>query len=80
MSLPRVLRTQQGQQITLGKQLGSGGEGIVYEVQGVPSIAAKIYHPDKAACIFLPNPRYENGTSSSRSPSFRSPQGAIRRV
>jgi hypothetical protein len=48
MSLPRVLRTQQGQQITLGKQLGSGGEGIVYEVQGIPSIAAKIYHPDKA--------------------------------
>jgi DNA-binding helix-hairpin-helix protein with protein kinase domain len=49
MSIPRLLRTQSGQQINLGRELGRGGEGIVYEVQSAAAIAAKIYHPDKAA-------------------------------
>jgi DNA-binding helix-hairpin-helix protein with protein kinase domain len=49
MSVARLLRTQNGRQITLGPELGRGGEGTVYEVQGNSSIAAKIYHPDKAA-------------------------------
>jgi DNA-binding helix-hairpin-helix protein with protein kinase domain len=49
MSSLRHLRTQTGRSIALGKQLGKGGEGIVFEVQGDASLAAKIYHRDKAA-------------------------------
>lgn len=33
-----------GRQIQLGRKLGSGGEGGVYEVPGEPDVAAKIYH------------------------------------
>jgi DNA-binding helix-hairpin-helix protein with protein kinase domain len=49
MSLPPSLFLSSGQAITLGKELGRGGEGIVYELQGAPTIAAKIYHKDRAA-------------------------------
>jgi DNA-binding helix-hairpin-helix protein with protein kinase domain len=38
-----------GQAITLGKELGRGGEGAVYELQGTADIAVKIYHQDRAA-------------------------------
>lgn len=34
----------QGNLIQLGQQLGSGGEGAVYEVQGQPDKVAKVYH------------------------------------
>src|SRR5712671_6770062 len=49
MSSTRHLQTQTGRQIALGKELGKGGEGIVYQVQGEPALAAKIYHPNKAS-------------------------------
>jgi DNA-binding helix-hairpin-helix protein with protein kinase domain len=49
MSSPRLLRIQNGRSIILGTELGKGGEGIVYEVQGDAALAAKIYHKDKAA-------------------------------
>jgi DNA-binding helix-hairpin-helix protein with protein kinase domain len=43
------LRTQSGQQVVLGSELGKGGEGKVYHVRGSSNLAAKIYGPDKAA-------------------------------
>ncbi len=33
--------------VNLGKLLGRGGEGAVYEIAGCPDRVAKIYHPDK---------------------------------
>ena len=33
--------------ISLGDELGSGGEGRVYSLLGHPDLVAKIYHPDK---------------------------------
>ena len=39
----------EGRTVPLGNQLGSGGEGAVYEVAGKPGLAAKIYLPEKAA-------------------------------
>jgi DNA-binding helix-hairpin-helix protein with protein kinase domain len=45
----RQLRTQNGRSIILANELGKGGEGTVYEVQGDAAIAVKIYRPDKAA-------------------------------
>ena len=44
----RQLRTQNGRSIILANELGKGGEGTVYEVQGDAAIAVKIYRPDKA--------------------------------
>jgi DNA-binding helix-hairpin-helix protein with protein kinase domain len=41
------LRTQSGQRVVLGPQLGKGGEGTVFQVRGSSNLAAKIYHPDK---------------------------------
>lgn len=38
---------QNGRQIVLGKCLGKGGEGAVYEFAGSPDLVAKIYHPSK---------------------------------
>jgi DNA-binding helix-hairpin-helix protein with protein kinase domain len=42
----------QGRAIALGKELGSGGEGAVFEIGNDPRLAAKIYHrplsPEKA--------------------------------
>jgi DNA-binding helix-hairpin-helix protein with protein kinase domain len=43
------VRTQNGRSVVLGNELGKGGEGIVYEVQGDVALAAKLYHKDKAA-------------------------------
>jgi DNA-binding helix-hairpin-helix protein with protein kinase domain len=33
-----------GQAIRIGRKLGSGGEGIVYELLGNPKLVAKVYH------------------------------------
>src|SRR6185312_289430 len=44
----RNFTTHEGRPIAIGPQLGKGGEGIVYEVQGDAKLAAKIYHRDKA--------------------------------
>ncbi len=41
--MPRC-RTDKGQTITTGPQLGVGGEGAVFNVMGQPSMVAKIYH------------------------------------
>ena len=41
------LQSQNGQLISLGKELGSGGEGKIYAVRRQPNLAAKIYHPQK---------------------------------
>ena len=42
----------QGRAVNLGRELGSGGEGAVYEINGDPRRVAKIYHkpalPEKA--------------------------------
>ena len=48
-ALMPALHTQSGQQIVLGSELGKGGEGIVYRLQGNAKLAAKIYHANKAA-------------------------------
>ena len=46
---------KQGQPVSLGTELGKGGEGSVYEIAGRNDIVAKIYHKplasDKAAKI-----------------------------
>lgn len=41
------LQLNNGQLISLGKELGIGGEGTIYQVQGNASLAAKVYHPGK---------------------------------
>ena len=41
--MPRF-RTDKGQTITTGSQLGVGGEGAVFDVVGQPTMVAKIYH------------------------------------
>ena len=33
--------------ITLGKELGAGGEGSVYDIRNKPDLVAKIYHPER---------------------------------
>ena len=48
-----ALEDQSGAAVTLGAELGRGGEGAVFDVQGRPHHAAKLYHtpptPDHAA-------------------------------
>jgi DNA-binding helix-hairpin-helix protein with protein kinase domain len=46
---PKVLLDSLGQQVRLGRELGKGGEGAVYEAQGRTDLALKIYWPSKAA-------------------------------
>ena len=41
------LKRQNGQLITLGKQLGGGGEGKIYALRHESSLAAKVYHDHK---------------------------------
>jgi DNA-binding helix-hairpin-helix protein with protein kinase domain len=48
-SLARPLRTAAGQTIVPGKELGDGGEGAVFEVEGHSNLAVKIYHEAKRA-------------------------------
>jgi DNA-binding helix-hairpin-helix protein with protein kinase domain len=47
--LDKVLYTGRGDTVQLGRELGKGGEGSVYEVHSHPKQVAKIYHqmPDK---------------------------------
>lgn len=42
-----VKRAAGNQLMKFGKKLGEGGEGDIYEVQGMPGMAAKFYYPDK---------------------------------
>ncbi len=48
-----ALRTQMftstGQAIQLGRQLGAGGAGTVYEIEGQPHLVAKLYHQAPSA-------------------------------
>jgi DNA-binding helix-hairpin-helix protein with protein kinase domain len=47
-ALPAVLRDSRGGQIRLGRQIGKGGEGAVFEAQDLNEVAVKIYWPTKA--------------------------------
>lgn len=49
MSASRKIRTSTGRPIVLRSELGRGGEGTVYEIDGDIKLAAKIYHPEKAS-------------------------------
>jgi DNA-binding helix-hairpin-helix protein with protein kinase domain len=42
--LPRALFDDQGRRVSLGPELGRGGEAAVYSVEGQPELVAKIYH------------------------------------
>jgi len=48
----RIFYTAQSEAIRLGRQIGTGGEGTVYEIHGSSDLVAKIYHepppPEKA--------------------------------
>src|SRR6266436_4648977 len=48
--MPKSLSTSAGALIKIGRELGAGGEGSVYEVSGVADQVAKLYHtqPDRA--------------------------------
>lgn len=52
VSTPGIYNSAQ-QSLTLGQQVGGGGEGAVYEIQGQSEFVAKLYHeppsPEKAA-------------------------------
>jgi DNA-binding helix-hairpin-helix protein with protein kinase domain len=48
MPPPQSIRTLGGQPVALGPELGRGGEGIVYQVEGHTKLAAKLYHRDTA--------------------------------
>src|SRR5258707_7480067 len=49
MSSLRAIRNSTGKTVVLRSELGRGGEGTVYAVDGDITIAAKIYHQDKAS-------------------------------
>ena len=42
--MPRQLLDHRGQRVSLGRELGRGGEGAVFEVTGRPGLVAKLYH------------------------------------
>jgi DNA-binding helix-hairpin-helix protein with protein kinase domain len=44
MTQPKTYVDARGQQVKLAAQIGSGGEGAVFAVEGHPALAAKIYH------------------------------------
>ncbi|MBE9013414.1 hypothetical protein IQ250_24790 [Pseudanabaenaceae cyanobacterium LEGE 13415] len=44
MTIALQLYDDRGNPIRLGNQLGSGGEGAVYEIQNLPNQVAKLYH------------------------------------
>lgn len=48
MSRLKSIFDRQRKAVPLGKLLGRGGEGAVFEIVGEPDFVAKIYHPDKA--------------------------------
>jgi DNA-binding helix-hairpin-helix protein with protein kinase domain len=47
--LPRALFDEQGRRVSLGPELGRGGEAAVYSVEGQPELVAKIYHQPPSA-------------------------------
>ncbi|MBR8829019.1 MAG: hypothetical protein DSM107014_14155 [Gomphosphaeria aponina SAG 52.96 = DSM 107014] len=47
----KIQRLENGKVITLGSELGGGGEGKIYNVTSEPSLVAKIYHPEKLSQI-----------------------------
>jgi len=47
--LPRALFDEQGRRVSLGPELGRGGEAAVYSVEGQPELVAKIYHQPPGA-------------------------------
>src|SRR4051794_6610556 len=49
MKHPQAIRTSAGKLLKLGSIVGRGGEGTVYNVEGKPELATKLYRPDKAA-------------------------------
>src|SRR5262245_5344494 len=46
---PRAYVDARGQRVTLGAQVGAGGEGAIFAVEGQPALAAKIYHKSPLA-------------------------------
>ena len=69
MLLKRLINKQR---IILGKSLGSGGEGTIYEVEKQPLVVAKVYHKEKLTQAhgdklraMLTNPPQQEGTSSN---------------
>ena len=46
---PVVLQSSVGRTIRLGREIGKGGEGAVYEAQGQSDYAIKVYWPNKVA-------------------------------
>jgi len=48
-ALPAVLKGSRGEQVRLGRQIGKGGEGVVFEAQDRNEVAVKLYWPNKAA-------------------------------
>jgi DNA-binding helix-hairpin-helix protein with protein kinase domain len=47
-AMPAVLKDSHGSQVRLGRQIGKGGEGAVFEAQDRNEIAIKLYWNDKA--------------------------------
>ena len=43
----QLQRFSDGKIIVLGAELGGGGEGKIYEVNGETSLVAKVYHQEK---------------------------------
>ena len=43
----RVKDTPNNGPITLGKELGAGGEGSVFDIRNEPDVVVKIYHPER---------------------------------
>jgi DNA-binding helix-hairpin-helix protein with protein kinase domain len=48
MSRLKNIFNQQRQLVSLGKLLGRGGEGAVFDIVGAPDVVAKIYHANQA--------------------------------
>jgi DNA-binding helix-hairpin-helix protein with protein kinase domain len=46
-ALPAVLKDSSGAQIRLGREIGKGGEGAVFEAQDRSDVAVKLYWPTK---------------------------------
>ncbi len=48
-AFPKGIYNSQQQAVVLGKKIGVGGEGTVYDLQGQPDLVVKIYHEVPAA-------------------------------
>lgn len=45
--MAQTLFTSKGAHVNIGRELGRGGEGAIFEVQGITNQVAKVYHPNK---------------------------------